>query len=137
VKVDVIVATYWPDHEKFWPAVRDGIIANLSWILNVYVVSDGVIKKPDGFELPWNFISTPKREVGIGLSHSLNVGLEQTTADYILIIEGDEILEPGSIEKSCEFAEPGKLIACPKRYVDPDDYNKILEEDHRTSTMDW
>lgn len=144
MRVDVVVAYHQPSHQRWWPAVEWGLRENLENIRKVWVVNDGPYEEGStpSTDLPVMWLYHPKEE--FGLCKSLNMGVEASDTEHVLIIEGDEILAPGALATNLEQREEGTLLCCEKRYIEPvslavapiEDFGPtIIEEDHRKELL--
>jgi predicted SAM-dependent methyltransferase len=74
---------------------------------------------------------------GFGLAKSANQGLDAAKTEYVLLIEGDEVLSPGSLAETLEMAQPEYLLCALKSYIkegwEPGTSpNFLVTKDHRT-----
>lgn len=141
MKVDVVIAYYQLDHEKYWSSVLWGLRQNIDHISRVFVVNDGPYRMSKraqpSYGVPISFLEHDKD--GFGLCKSLNQGIEATATPYVLVIEGDEILAPGSLEKTLGLAQEKVLICANKEYLDPEvipvseqpSIDAFIEHEHR------
>jgi len=147
VKVDIVVAFYEDAHQHWWDYLKWGFEQNKEYINRVIVVNDGYWKTHPIESDPMYTFRDHKRE-GFGLSKSLNQGIAIAKTDFVLIMEGDEILLPGSLAKTLPLAVEGGLLCCGKVYYEPSDLNaliagekiKPIETDHRwnmQATRHW
>lgn len=140
MKIDVVVCYY--RQFRFWEAVAWGLIQNKEHISRVIVVNDepwedqparmaGVLPMPASF--------LEHKHDGFGLSRSANQGLAAVEGDYALLLEGDEVLPPGSLEATLKGVHPGHLLCCRKVYINedwkPGSDPTFLEGDHRVDYL--
>jgi GT2 family glycosyltransferase len=113
--VDVVVAFY--RQHRFLPLLRWGFEHNKDHIARVIVVNDEPWgREPDG---PDNWVALDHEHDGFGLSKSINQGIAAATTEHVLVIEGDEVLAPGSLKKTLAHRpSPGTIFFCPKRYIE-------------------
>jgi glycosyltransferase involved in cell wall biosynthesis len=117
MKVDVVVATFWEKHERLWPWVSKGLTMNADHIERVILVNDG--PPPDATLEGLPLVVLGHATEGFGLCKSLNVGLAEAKTDWVLVIEGDEILEPSGLARTLSMPlVPRSLYCLPKRYLD-------------------
>ncbi len=131
MKVDVVIATYPRQITKYWAWVVWGLQQNAEHIKQVFFCSDGpwsetklrlegAVPSQVLFEgLDIAFLEHQRRK--FGLCESLNQGMRYVSTDQVLLMEGDEILAPGSMAATLKVAEKTRdemLICCPKSYVD-------------------
>ena len=140
-KVDVVVSFY--QQEKYLPHLIRSLENNADHINRVIFVNDEVTPQPF-INTPLDYVWLDHPHFGFGLSRSANQGIAAADTEYVLLIEGDELLAPGSIadmfEALDQAGEPVALLAGRKRYLDidalmNDSQFKFIEEDHRLNLM--
>lgn len=142
MKVDIVLAYYAPLHRRWWPALRSGFEANAAHIARLIVVNDDEpfepLPPPAGVEMVQ--LSHPNE--GFGLCKSLNQGVREANTDWVLIMEGDEILPPGSLARTLAMdLQPQTCYALPKAWVNPQrlpEHVLLPETDcrHNSGTLD-
>ena len=137
MRVDVVVAYHEPTQRQWWDYMMWGLDKNSARLDRVLVVNDGKWQDPPTAPSHVHFLEHGKE--GFGLSRSLNLGFARCDTEFVLVIEGDEILAPGSVERTLQLAKPDHLLCALKRYIDPETAHHVLdgglpvfiEEDHR------
>lgn len=137
MKVDVVIPFY--RQEQHLPDVLRALEANAEQINRVIFVNDEETPRP---ALPsiLDILWLDHPHTAFGLSKSANQGIAAATTDYVLLIEGDELLAPGALAEMFTFLTSDiRLMAGRKRYLDPvalqDGEHKFIEEDHRLNLM--
>jgi len=88
--------------EAYLPQCVDSILSQMNPACEIILVNDG---SPDGcgaicdgYAAKYENIQVIHKENG-GLSSARNAGLEQAAGRYILFVDSDDYIEPGSVEK--------------------------------------
>jgi len=142
MKCDVVCCFY--KQQLSWPLLRWGFNENAAFIEKVIVVNDGPAEELDVLrELEVPLVRLGHEKKGFGLAKSANQGIAASTTDFVLLVEGDEILPSDSLARSILHAEDGLLLCCRKRYIDYHTHIldlpnvKFVEEDHRGTKWKW
>jgi len=105
-KVSVIVPVY--NVEEYLPQCVESIINQDCANKELVLVDDG---SPDNcpnicdeYAEKYDFIRVVHKENG-GLSDARNAGIREATGDYVLFVDADDFIEPGSISVIMEVAE--------------------------------
>jgi len=140
MQVDVVIDYY--RKQKTWPLVRAGLLANIDAIRSVIIVNDE----------PWtddNMLESNEetralllvrlldhKHEGFGAHKSIRQGMEAADTEYVLHIDGDVVLAPGSIEANLEYAEP-ELIVYGTTHDVPHDVTVDMYPDLPIEREDW
>ena len=98
-KVSLIVAIY--KSEKFLPKLLDSIVSQTWQNLEILLMDDG---SPDNSGLICDQYASKDSRIHVvhrkngGACEARNDGLSRATGDYILVIDGDDWLEPDYVE---------------------------------------
>ena len=118
MKVDVIV-TFYRKHAE-WPFVAWGLSKDLDSINHIYIVNDerwddpsrkAVLAEAVRYALPCTLLDHDHD--GFGAHVCANQGMDACQTDFVVHIDGDIVLSPGSIEESLELASEGTLVSPP------------------------
>jgi GT2 family glycosyltransferase len=133
-KVDVVVCYY--RHGAYLDRLVKSLQANLDHINHVYIVNDALWTQ-DAFCKDWpewiTLLSHPHE--GFGLCKSANQGIAAAKTDFVLLMEADELLAPGSLETTLKAKKPKLLVCGKKAYIDEkssfEEPQFLDEYDHR------
>ena len=122
--------------EAYLPQCVDSILSQATQDCEILLVDDG---SPDGcgaicdaYAQKYEMIRVIHKENG-GLSSARNAGFDQATGEYVLFVDSDDYIEPGSVEKLLRWigsggADVGFLLS---RKVYPDGSSEPLGENLR------
>jgi len=121
---DVVVCFY--NHDEHFTHVLTGIEANKDYINEVIFVNDEDRRPimPREISVPYRWLWHPHD--GFGFTKSANQGIKAASTEYVLLIEGNEMLSPHSLQEMAETLSTHTitpricLMAGRKRYLNPD-----------------
>lgn len=139
-KASVVICYYQQAH--LWPLVVHGLDANKDQIADIFLINDGPLPAEERQILeaikpmaPLTILDFPSKS-GFNVARCANRGLEAATSDYVLLIEGDETLAPGSLQLTLAHGGANVLVAAPKKYLSKHstyDNPQFIGDDHRAS----
>jgi len=100
-RVSVIIPTY--NYGHFLPATLDSVISQPAPDLEIVVVDDGSTDTTKKVLEPYRPKIKYVFQENAGLSAARNKGLENSTGEFILLLDADDLLGPNLIEKQTEF----------------------------------
>lgn len=133
-KVSIIIPVY--NVEKFLPKCLESVIGQTYADLEIICVDDGT---PDGSAAVILSYAEKDRRVKLisqknqGLSGARNTGIKSATGEYIAFLDGDDWLDPETIETAVSAAEKNNADVVMWGYVrefpDRSDEKKIFDTD--------
>ncbi len=137
MRVSVIVTTY------NWPKALDKVLASIeaqhSQPFEVIIADDGSKKETRELIEQWQHNSTLnlthcwQEDNGFRLAQSRNNALRAASGDYIIMIDGDMVLDKRFIDDHLYHAEPGYFIQGWRVRLNPQGSEKIFERNVKPS----
>lgn len=132
MRIDVVI-TFYRKYAQ-WQLVAYGLGTNSAHIKRVIVVNDEPwADKPSLPDFKVSYLD--HEHDGFGAARCFNQGAAAVDTEYFLHIDADMLLEPGSIAKNLDYAEPTMLIgglihdtAYDPATIDPSNPPKLRED---------
>lgn len=124
-RIDVVIPCY--NYGHFLRACVESVLAQEGVDVNVLVVDDGsvddsaaVARSLEARDARVRLIALPKN---VGMIPAVNLGISQTTAEYFVKLDADDLLPPGSLERSVALLEQypnvGFVYGRPRHFSGP------------------
>jgi glycosyltransferase involved in cell wall biosynthesis len=107
-KVSVIVPTY--NNSPFLPATIDSVLAQTYPDYELIVVDDGSTDDTAAALRPYNGQIRYLQQTNQGVSAARNRGLALALGDYIVFLDGDDLLLPHKLARQVEFLEANETV---------------------------
>lgn len=123
-KISIIVTNY--NKEKYIKECIDSLLRQTYKNLEIIIVDDGstdnsrsILKK---YEASVKIIYQENK----GVSNARNTGIKSSSGELIMIVDGDDFLEPDYIENILRYENNSFLISGYKRYYNDQEIEEIL-----------